>query len=504
MIPTNASTTLRNVASLSGLSLLAAGAPLMMGLGLFAQLAPPGMDIAGMLVLVAAQMAYLWFAAVLAGQAIHRHALALQVQALIHILYALLLVPACVAIFYFMASLDGDTVIQEMLREKVASDRTRAGLIITALALPTASMLLAAWRLHHLAAARALASFIDGSLLRRTVLIEASTLDSGDAVHDLLLRHLERLADRSLPSLGRPMYGSHPRITTRDAGGRLVHELVWRDCPNLVEVSLLQDGAGNREIAVRCRLRGGGYRLSLSVTPVDALVQMQHIDAHLLAPLRARLAELAAERQRDALRERALEAQLRILQAQIEPHFLFNTLANLRQLYRIDAAGGEQMLDHLIGYLRSTMDELRADVSSVRREFDLASHYLALMKIRMGDRLAYTFTVPDALLEHPVPPAMLISLVENAIKHGLPDAAHGQVTLTASASEGQLRLGVADNGAGLSSVGGSGVGLSNIRRRLEALYGNRAWLEVGAPEQGGFAATIVIPLIEENPACPPH
>jgi len=253
---------------------------------------------------------------------------------------------------------------------------------------------------------------------------------------------------------------------------------------------------------VRCRLRGGANRLSLTVTPIDALVQMQHIDAHLLAPLRARLAELAAERQRDALRQRAVEAQLRILQAQIEPHFLFNTLANLRQLYRLDAAGGEQMLDHLIGYLRCAMDELRAEASTVRRELDLASHYLALMKIRMGDRLAYTFTVPDALLEHPVPPAMLISLVENAIKHGLPDAAHGQITLTASVSEGQLRLGVADNGAGLSSVGG--VGLSNIRRRLEALYGNRAWLEVGSPEQGGFAATIVLPLIEENPACPPH
>ena len=503
MFPANSSTTLRNVASLSGLSLLAVGAPLMMGIGLFAQQAPPGAAVAGIVVLVAAQLAYLWFASVLAGQAVHRHALAMQVQALIHIVYGLLVVPACVAVVYIMSGLDGDVATQEGLRASFVSGRGRTGMCITALALPTAAMLLAAWRLHHLAAAHALTAFLDGSLLRRTVTVQADTLDSREAVHDLLLRHLERLADRSLPGLGRPLYGSHPRITTRDAGGRLVHELVWRDCPNLVEVALL-DGAGGREIAVRCRLRGGANRLSLTVTPIDALVQMQHIDAHLLAPLRARLAELAAERQRDALRQRAVEAQLRILQAQIEPHFLFNTLANLRQLYRLDAAGGEQMLDHLIGYLRCAMDELRAEASTVRRELDLASHYLALMKIRMGERLAYTFTVPDALLEHPVPPAMLISLVENAIKHGLPDAEHGQLTLTAAASEGQLRLGLADNGAGLSSVGGSGVGLSNIRRRLEALYGNRAWLEVGAPEHGGFVATIVLPLIEENPACPPH
>jgi len=503
MIPASSSTTLRNVASLSGLSLLGVGPPLMMGVGLFTQKAPPGFAAAGAVLLVAAQLAYLWFAGALAGRPAHRHALALQAQALVHIVYGLLVVPACVAMVYFMSGLEGDTSVQEGLRESLLSGRIRTGLCVTALALPTAAMLLAAWRLHHLAAARALAAFLDGSLLHRTLAIQADTLDSREAVHDLLLRHLERLADRGLPGLGRPMYGSHPRITTRDSGGRLVHELVWRDCPNMVEVGLL-DGAGGREIAVCCRLRGGLHRVAVFVTPVDALAQMQHIDAHLLAPLRARLAELAAERQRDALRQRALEAQLRILQAQIEPHFLFNTLANLRQLYRLDAAGGEQMLDHLIGYLRCTMDELRAEASTVRRELDLASHYLALMKIRMGERLAYTFTVPDALLAHPVPPAMLISLVENAIKHGLPDAAHGQVTLTAAVADGQLRLGVADNGAGLSSVGGSGVGLSNIRRRLEALYGQRAWLEVGAPESGGFVATIVMPLIEENPACPPH
>jgi LytS/YehU family sensor histidine kinase len=89
---------------------------------------------------------------------------------------------------------------------------------------------------------------------------------------------------------------------------------------------------------------------------------------------------------------------------------------------------------------------------------------------------------------------MLISLVENAIKHGLADADQGRITLSAVAENGRLSLSVADDGRGFSSVGGTGVGLSNIRRRLEAMYGHRAWLEVGAPPAGGFHATIVIPL----------
>jgi sensor histidine kinase YesM len=120
------------------------------------------------------------------------------------------------------------------------------------------------------------------------------------------------------------------------------------------------------------------------------------------------------------------------------------------------------------------------------------------MRIRMGDRLAYRTTVPDTLLDHPLPPAMLISLVENAIKHGLAQRDQGEIVLSAVVDGASLRVSVADNGAGFSSVGGTGVGLSNIRQRLEALYGSRAWLEVGVPAEGGFVATIVIPLQERN------
>jgi LytS/YehU family sensor histidine kinase len=280
----------------------------------------------------------------------------------------------------------------------------------------------------------------------------------------------------------------------REANG-LRYELIWPNCsPNKLMVSLRTGEDAVPEVEVVCRLREGIYRFYLFAPPADAVAQMQYIEAHLLQPLRAELSMRSAERQRDALREQAVEAQLRILQAQIEPHFLFNSLANVRHLYREDVGAGEHMLDHLIAYLRCAMDDLRAEHSSVRKEMELARHYLTIMQIRMGERLGYTFTVTDALLEHPFPPAMLISLVENAIKHGLADADRGTISLAAAADDACLRLTVADDGRGFSSVGGTGIGLSNIRRRLEAMYGNRAWLEVGAPPSGGFAATIVIPL----------
>jgi LytS/YehU family sensor histidine kinase len=301
-----------------------------------------------------------------------------------------------------------------------------------------------------------------------------------------------------MPGLGRVLYGSHPKLTTRREGNLSVHELVWWTCPMKLRVVLAPLDKGVLELQIRCLMRSGVYRLLLCATPADVVAEMQYIEMHLVRPFAARLEQAAMQRQHDALRDQAVEVQLRILQAQIEPHFLFNTLANVRQLYRTSHASGESMLDHLITYLRCAMDDLRADYSSVVKEMDLAMHYLAIMQIRLGERLAYRFSVPAVLLEHPMPPAMLISLVENSIKHGLANASRGEIVLSAASDGTSLRVSVADNGAGISSVGGTGVGLSNIRQRLEALYGSQAWLEVGAPLEGGFVATIVIPLEERK------
>ena len=199
------------------------------------------------------------------------------------------------------------------------------------------------------------------------------------------------------------------------------------------------------------------------------------------------------KRERD-LERAALHAKLAALQAQVEPHFLFNTLANLKYLVRTDSALAQQMLDHLVGYLHNAMPDMRRVSSTLGRELALAGDYLAIMRIRMGDRLSFRIEADDAARALPFPPAMLISLVENAIKHGLESATRpGELVIRATLDDGDLRVTVADNGAGLCDEPGQGVGLANIHERLQLLYGARASLTVVAPPAGGVQAILVVP-----------
>jgi signal transduction histidine kinase len=420
-----------------------------------------------------------------------RYAFVLQLQAMIE-LFVLIVYGLVLGVGIYLL---GDVDTQASMRESFASGHVWLAVYLLSLATPAVSILVAGVRLHVLSRQPgALSAIIDGSFLARTAAIRGDAADSQSE----LVRHLVRLTSTEMPGLGRLMYGNHPRLTTQRSGELSIHELTWWNCPMKLQIALHPLESGAQELRVRCLLRRGTYRLHIIETPVDAVAQMQYIEAHLVKPFMAELERMSAQRQHDALRDQAIEAQLRILQAQIEPHFLFNTLANLRQLYRTSNVDGESMLDHLIAYLRCAMDDLRAEHSSVVKEMDLAMHYLAIMQIRMGERLAFRFSVPDALMEHPMPPAMLISLVENAIKHGIANSRHGEIALSAATDGAALRVSVVDNGAGFSSVGGTGVGLSNIRQRLEAMYGSRAWLEVGVPEQGGFSATIVIPMDERK------
>jgi LytS/YehU family sensor histidine kinase len=184
----------------------------------------------------------------------------------------------------------------------------------------------------------------------------------------------------------------------------------------------------------------------------------------------------------------------RILQAQIEPHFLFNTLTGVRHLYRSSTDAGELMMDHVISSPMCAMQEIRSARSTVGKEIELVLHYLAIITIRIGGRLSYSFIQYDEVAAYAFPPAILISLVENAIKHGLNDRADGKVSICARREEQHLRLAVQDNGPGFFIVQGTGVSLSNVRQRLEAMHGSRAWLEVEALANGGFSASIVVPF----------
>ena len=212
-------------------------------------------------------------------------------------------------------------------------------------------------------------------------------------------------------------------------------------------------------------------------------------NAKLEVELRAReLARLEAEKQ-------SLAAQLRLLQAQIEPHFLFNSLANVSALIDANPKLAGTLLDALIRYLRSSLLRTRAEGGSLGDEVALLTAYLDVLKIRMGDRLAYEFEIPQALLALDFPPMLLQPLVENAIRHGLePKLAGGRLHMSAAMENGVLRIRVADDGIGLVAAPGEGVGLSNIRARLAALYGPQARLLVSSGVGAGVTATLELPL----------
>lgn len=200
------------------------------------------------------------------------------------------------------------------------------------------------------------------------------------------------------------------------------------------------------------------------------------------------------EHRRKSLESRQTEARLRVLQAQIEPHFLFNTLSNIRRLCHHDAAGGRAMLAQLERYLRGALPKIRRDEATLADEVELASAYLDLQKMRMGERLRVTVDVPAAHLGASVPPMMLATLAENAIKHGIaPLPEGGSIRIAAVRDGGALVLSVADTGQGLLAASGGGVGLSNIRARLAAQYGDRASLSLQANTPRGLIASISLP-----------
>jgi LytS/YehU family sensor histidine kinase len=189
------------------------------------------------------------------------------------------------------------------------------------------------------------------------------------------------------------------------------------------------------------------------------------------------------------------EARLQSLQAQIEPHFLFNTLAHIVRLHHVDVVRGQRMLRSFVNYMRSALPQMRVADFTLGRELALTRSYIEVQQIRMGDRLRVEFDVPAALLDARVPAMTLLTLTENAIKHGLGSKADGgTVRIEASAKGQMLEVAVSDDGVGLALGAGPGHGLSNVRSRLEATYGSRASLEMGNGPAGGVRAALLLPF----------
>ena len=189
------------------------------------------------------------------------------------------------------------------------------------------------------------------------------------------------------------------------------------------------------------------------------------------------------------------EARLRIAQAQIEPHFLFNTLANIRRLYDVDSVAARAMLRHFKGVLERALPSMRQSESTLAQEVAHATAYLNVQQIRMGRRLAYAFDVPDDLGAAAFPPMMLLTLVENAVKHGLaPLPQGGSVRVEARREDDALCVRVIDTGRGFGTgTSGSGLGLANVEARLRAAFGNAGRLLLEENPHGGVTAAIEVP-----------
>jgi len=192
--------------------------------------------------------------------------------------------------------------------------------------------------------------------------------------------------------------------------------------------------------------------------------------------------------------KKILESNLKLLQAQIEPHFLFNTLSNILSLLDIDLLKAKKMMRDFIHYLRTSLSRSRQDTGTIGQEIEMIQAFLNLFKVRMEDRLDFTIDVPDQIKTFPFPPMLLQPLVENSLKHGLePKIKGGKISISAEQVENILRFTVIDTGLGLNFAQNPGVGLSNIRERLQSLYGEQGRLILKENQPSGVEAIIEVP-----------
>ena len=193
-------------------------------------------------------------------------------------------------------------------------------------------------------------------------------------------------------------------------------------------------------------------------------------------------------------RRQLLEARLQTLTAQIEPHFLMNTLANLRYLIKNDTAAASQMLEHLADFLQGALERSRTTHSTLGEEVELVTSYLKIMQFRLGGRLKFTIASPPELADVSFPPLLLQTLVENALRHGIePAGAGGNVDVSIRREGGHIVLRVSDDGVGLKADSVPGVGLRNTLERLSSFYDGRASFDLGRGAKAGTVATISIP-----------
>ena len=250
---------------------------------------------------------------------------------------------------------------------------------------------------------------------------------------------------------------------------------------------------GDEERVVHVRLGNYMPQFAFLFILLSAAIKIAYA-GRVKAEAKAAQAQEVAEA--ESLQRQVVEARMAAMQAQVEPHFLFNTLASIDHLIEVDPPRASRMQRNLIALLRASMPAMREKATNLGRELEVVRPYLEILKVRMEERLQAQVDVSEGLYSADFPPMMLQSLVENAIKHGLePKVDGGSLVVSAEVAHGKLQVSVADTGVGFAraATAGTGTGLSSIRERLKLIYGDAAELRITANAPTGTRVTIVVP-----------
>ncbi|MBF6022956.1 histidine kinase [Lysobacter niastensis] len=365
--------------------------------------------------------------------------------------------------------------------------------------------LVVAGALSHLGRVRLIAGHIDKDAIdnRQRRLVEVP-FEAGEAFDliDAAIRELPRIeqvesARDSLQvraKVSRPdTYGEHPL-------GRW-NPLRWFGNPRNQILATVTPGHDSSSLTLICEPESPAWSDWFLVDDGTNFENAEAITRAISRRVAERRRNEKAEAVQTATEKELTVAKLSLLHAQVEPHFLYNTLASAQLLTRSDPPRAEEMLGHLIQYLRRSLPSTDNEMSTLGAELERALAYLEILRIRMGSRLSVQVDVPENLRATPLPPMVLQTLVENAIKHGLePRTGGGTVWIRARRSDDVVAVTVADDGDGFNAKSsGTGIGLKNVRERLRLLYGSKAALSVVANFPAGVAATLTVPpSLEED------
>ena len=352
----------------------------------------------------------------------------------------------------------------------------------------------------HIRRIRLIAGRVDrGTLANRHTRQVEVPLEAGEAFDlvDAAIRELPRSEEIESARDSLQVRAKVTRLNpySNKAPGRF-NPLCWIHIKRNQILATVTPGDGISSVSLVCEPESGAWS---DWFKVDDGTNLENAEAITRAITR-RVAEYRRNEQAAAqqtVTEKELTvAKLSLLHAQVEPHFLYNTLASAQYLTRSDPARADEMLGNLITYLRHSLPRTEDSLSTLGEELERARAYLEILKIRMGPRLALQIEVPEALKVIALPSMMLQTLVENAIKHGLePKSGGGTVWIIARQVDDALAVTVADDGQGFNvQSSGTGIGLKNVRERLRLAYGNAASFNIVANFPTGVAATINVPV----------